>query len=422
MGISAPTVAKVNLSAVAHNYRRLRGLLPAGTRLSPVVKADAYGHGAAEVGRALWAEGAGWFTVATLDEGLALRRALPDADILVLVPALPGLCSPAELAEAADAVVSARLRTTVADPAAAEALDSAAARARGAVASPLPVHVEIDTGLGRGGVPAEEAPALLARVAACRHLRLEGVFTHFAEADSDDPAYSRRQLDTFHAALAAFRFGPAAETAGTGDDSGCFGLSPRYVPDAPGSLASSAGQPEQTSAGGGLLLHTANSAGTLRLPESRMGLVRCGLAIYGHSPDAEPRGLLPAMRVVSRLALVKRLPAGHPVGYDRTWTAGRPTVTGVIPIGYEDGYPRALSNNAVMTVRGRAVPVIGRVSMDQTVVDLTDVPGAAVGDEVTVISDDAAAPNSMAALAERAGTIPYELLCRLGNRVRRVYG
>jgi alanine racemase len=290
----------------------------------------------------------------------------------------------------------------VIDPAAADALDRIAAR----LGTQAPVHVEIDTGMGRMGVPLESAGRLLSHVAGCRHLRLEGVFTHFAEAESAGD-FTRRQLDRFYDTLARFEFGPP-ESTGSTDDSRVNALAPR--------------------SGGRLLLHAANSAAALAHPGTRLNMVRCGLAIYGYPPgegdaaaDAVAASLRPAMKVVSRLAAVKRLPVGHTVGYGRTWTAARDTVAGVVPVGYEDGYPRSLSNNAVMQVRGRFAPVIGRVSMDQTVVDLTDVPAAAAGDDVVVVSDNPAAPNSLAALAGRAGTIPYELLCRLGNRIRRMY-
>jgi alanine racemase len=405
--MSHPTVARVDLSAIVHNYRLMTRRVGPRTRVACVLKANAYGHGLAEVGRALADAGAEWFTVATLEEGVALRGALPTANILVLLPTLPG-----QDPEAAEAVIRHRLRPNLVDRADADALEALAER----MGVELPVHVEIDTGMGRMGVPSAEAAGLLSHVAGCRRLRLEGVFTHFAEAEAARPDFARRQLDVFYDCLADFDFRgrPGPGDAGA-DDSRTVGLDSRLVgPAAPG-----------------LLLHAANSAAAVRLPGSRLNMVRCGLVLYGHNPsEAEEEnpdglpaaeGLRPAMRVVSRLVAVKRLPAGHSVGYSRTWTAGRDTVTGIVPVGYEDGYPRALSNNAVMQVAGRDVPVIGRVSMDQTVVDLTDVPSAAVGAEVTVISDAPGAANSLPALARAADTIPYELLCRLGNRIRRVY-
>jgi alanine racemase len=394
-----PTRALIDTAAVAENYRRVVAAVGAGTRVCPVLKANAYGHGLREVGTALDAAGAGWFAVATADEGLSLREALPDADILVLLPAF----ADADSDRSAEMLLRRRLRPTVIDRPAADALDRTAAR----LGTRAAVHVEIDTGMGRMGVPLDEAEKLLTHVSGCRNLKLEGVFTHFAEAESVAGEFTRNQLDRFYDCLAHFEFGP--ETAGlSADDSRFAGFTAH--------------------SGGRLILHAANSAAALAHPRTRLNMVRCGLAIYGYPPsegaagdDSMTAALRPAMKVVSRLVAVKSLPAGHTVGYGRTWTATRDTVTGVVPIGYEDGYPRSLSNNAVMRVRGRYVPVIGRVSMDQTVVDLTDVPAAAAGDEVTVVCDDPRAPNALAALAERAGTIPYEMLCRLGNRVRRVY-
>jgi alanine racemase len=261
----------------------------------------------------------------------------------------------------------------------AEAL-GAAARDAGTVAK---VHVKLDTGMGRAGRSAQTAADLIAALRAVGGIVIEGVYTHFATADEADLSFVDEQLAAFHDA-----------TAGLG------------VP----------------------VRHAANSAAVFRLPASHFELVRPGLSVYGYWPNPAvepPVPLRPTMRVVSWLTDVKRLPPGHSVGYGRTFVTRRDSVIGLVPIGYEDGYLRRLSNRAVMIVRaGTAdaahVPVVGRVSMDQTVVDVTEVREPRAGEPVVVIDDDPAAPNSVRALARLMDTIPYEVTCGLGRRIRRV--
>ena len=253
-----------------------------------------------------------------------------------------------------------------------------AARAAGAEAQ---IHIKVDSGMGRSGASPRGVAELAAAIRAAAGLKLAGMYTHFATADEPDGAYLREQLSRFREAAEAL---PGRE---------------------------------------GLLLHAANSAATIASPDSHLDMVRPGLAVYGYQPaerPARPLALRPALRVWGRLMLTKRLPAGAGVGYGLTCTLRRDSVVGLVPIGYADGYFRCLSNRATMRVHGRDVAVLGRVSMDQVAVDLTDVPQARAGDVVEAISSDPAAPHSVENLARLAETIPYEITCRLGPRARRV--
>jgi alanine racemase len=233
----------------------------------------------------------------------------------------------------------------------------------------------------RSGAPAERLGDLVAEVRRRKAVKLEGIYSHLATADETDKHAAHDQLGRFQAAVAA-----AGGTAG-------------------------------------LTLHLANSAATIDLPETHLDMVRPGIAVYGYQPSDEMTHRLPlrpAMRVTGRLMQIKSVPAGSRCGYGLTYTFPRDSRVGLVPVGYADGYLRGFSSRTTMRVAGRDVPVCGRVSMDQVILDLSDTPAAQVGDEVEIISTDPAAPHSVENLARLAGTIPYEITCRLGRRVRRV--
>lgn len=367
--------AEISASAVRWNLGLLRKLLGGATRLCAVVKADCYGHGLAPLLEVI-APAADCLAVTTPEEAIGLRQMGYDGPVLMFFPA----CAYADGQELRDALRELLVRRVTLTVVAAAEIDAVAEAARqvGAAAS---VHVKIDTGMGRSGIPAADAEALIAKARACGQVHLAGVYTHFATADEADKAFAAEQLRRFADVLA--RTGCAA----------------------------------------GLIRHAANSAATIDLPESHLDMVRPGIALYGYQPSARMRNRLPLrpiLRLTGRLMQVKGVAAGSRCGYGLTYTFDRPSTVGLVPVGYADGYVRALSNRAVMRVRGRDAPVRGRVSMDQVILDLTDVPGAAVGDEVEIVSPDPGAPHSVERLAELAGTIPYELTCRLGRRVRRV--
>ena len=364
------TWVEVDLDRFASNLRAIRSLIGPGHDIFLVVKADAYGHGAVEMATAAAAEQVSVLGVATLHEGIQLRQAGCALPIVVLSPLLPG--------EIPDAVANG-LDPTVCDRAFARSL-SEAARAAG---RPQRIHVEVDTGMGRIGVREEEAEAFLAEITALPGLRLASVFTHFPDADGEDLSFSQDQVA---------RFGALLER-----------------------LAARGIRPPR--------LHAANSAGTVNLPEAWLDWVRVGLIAYGHLPPRSraPLALQPVMSFKSRLVQVRDLPAGVPISYARTHVTSRPTRTGVVAVGYGHGYSWLLSNRGHMLVRGRRVPILGRVTMDLTMVDVTEVPDVAVGDEVVLFGEQGDASLTLEEVARGSETIPYEIMCTIGKRVTRIY-
>ncbi len=370
------TWVEVDLDRFAANLRAVRAFVARGRppgrvpELLLVVKADAYGHGAVEISEAAEREGVAHLGVATLHEGIQLRQAGCRLPIVVLSPLLPS-----EIDEA----VAHRLDPTVCDLEFARALSDAAVTA----GAPQRVHVEVDTGMGRIGVREDQAEAFLATLVALPGLRLASVYTHFPDADGDDLAFSRDHVARFGALLE--RLGARGIRA------------PR--------------------------VHAANSAGTLQLPEAHFDAVRLGLIAYGHSPGGVATGVVlqPVMSFKSRLVQVRDLPAGAPVSYGRTYVTSRETRTGVVAVGYGHGYSWLLSNRGAMLVGGRRVPIVGRVTMDLTMVDLADAPEARVGDEVVLFGDQQDAALPLEEVARGSETIPYEIMCTIGKRVTRIY-
>jgi alanine racemase len=366
-------VAEVNLAAIERNARLLLETVGPQTTLCAVVKADGYGHGAVPVARAALAAGARSLAVATAQEAAELRWAGINAPVLVL-----GAISDAELpvAIAADAAL------TVWDLGFVEKQAAATGAGR-----EVRVHVKLDTGLGRLGTRMlTQALAVADAVRAARPaLRLAGAMTHFATADDD--------LDFAAAQLA--RFSPFVER-----------------------LRSSPG-------GGELIIHAANSAGTLRLPAARFDMVRVGIALYGCDPmnhDPADHGLEPALALRSYVAAVKPIAPGESTGYGRRFIADRETLIATLPIGYGDGIPtRALANSCDVLINGSRFPLRGMVSMDNITVDVGPQPGVAVGDRGTIIGIDGGKRQTAEDLATRIGTINYEVLCWISSRVPRVY-
>ena len=357
----------VDLSAIRDNVRAMRGQVPAQTLLLAVVKADAYGHGAAQVSRAALQAGAAWLAVARAEEGAQLRDAGINAPILVL-----GALTEAE----APVIAENRLTATVCAPEHVRALQQAASRA----GAPVSCHLKLDTGMGRIGVrtPAE-ARAVLDAAADCGSaVRLTGAYTHFADADGDDLSFTREQLRRFRALTEPL--------------------------------------PE------GLLLHCANSAAIHRLmPEAAFGMVRMGISLYGCPPVDPGCTLRPAMTWTAPVTQVKTIAPGDTVSYGRTFTADAPTRVATVACGYGDGYHRAASGRAMALIRGRRVPVIGRICMDQLMLDVTQVPDVRAGDAATLLGRDGDACITADELAGWAGTISYEILLAATERVHRVW-
>ncbi|MDP8925240.1 MAG: alanine racemase [Chloroflexota bacterium] len=366
-----PCWLDVDLDAVAANVAALRAHIGPATGLCAVVKAEAYGLGLVPVAKESLRAGAERVAVARVEEGVRLRVEGVTAPILLIAGFAAG---------EAEEIVRYRLTPTVVQSEDALALGRAAGRA----GLQLPVHVKVDTGLTRYGATPADAVTLARLIDSLGSLRLEGLYTHFAAADEPDGAFTRRQLDAFRAVL---------------DHLHRLGLDPPIA-------------------------HAANSAGTLGEPAARFDMVRTGLALSGHYPADHLAGrprLRPAVALRARLLRVQDVEPGTTIGYGRTFSAHQQMRVGLVPTGYADGVPRSHSNRAFALVRGTRVRLVGRVSMDQCVVDLSEVPDARGGDVVTLIG---AADGDRIALEEYAGwsdTITHEALCRVGARVPRRY-
>ena len=357
--------ATVSLQMLTHNVQVLRSRLAPGVGILAPVKADAYGHGAGAVARHLETLGVRWFGVATAQEALDLRAGGVTGDILVFIPVYDGL---RELLEQ-------NVTLSVGDAHSAEAVMQAAKD------QTAKVHLKVDTGMGRLGEGTQGTLATAQMLARTPNVELEGIWTHFACADEPDRSYTDRQLERFTEAVLVLE---------------------QHSIQVP-------------------LKHTANSAATVAYPESHFDLVRPGIALYGYhsSPHSVPFApeLTPAMTLTAPVTFVKPFCKGDSLSYGSLWTAPADTTIATVRFGYADGYPRVLSTKAAAQVRvhGRLCPVVGRVCMDQVMVDVGPLD-VAVGDRVTVFGPDGPTAES---LGEAAGTISYELLVRLGGRVTR---
>lgn len=365
-----PAWVEVDLDRLRQNIKAIREWVGPGVKMLLVVKADAYGHGAREVSRAAWTAGVDLLGVATVHEGLELRQAGVEAPVLVLSPALES-----EI----ENIVSWDLRTTVATMQFARALSERGVREGTACA----VHVEVDTGMGRSGVDHAEAVSFVREVAALPGISLEGLFTHFPNCDGRNPEFERGQLAHFRKVVDGVRAGGLTVPA----------------------------------------LHSANSAALSALPESHLDMVRPGLLAYGIHPPGVPRpvDVKPVMSFYTRLVQVRNVPAGRGISYGSTYVADRPMRVGVIPVGYGHGYSSLLSNRGEVLVRGKRVPVIGRVTMDMTMVDLSSVPEADLNDRVVLFGGPDACAIGVDEVAAKAGLLSYEVMCTIGKRVVRKF-
>jgi len=366
-----PCWIEVDLDAIEHNVAALRDLVGPSCQVMAVVKAQAYGHGALPVAMAALEAGATWLAVARVQEGVQLREAGVDAPVLLLGP-----FTDTEV----PLIVRWELRPTLVNPRQAAELSRAAA----ASGRMVPVHVKVDTGLGRYGASVEELRTLLREMGSMPALRLEGLYSHFATAEDPDGSYASSQLETFRAVHAMLE-----------------GEGFRFP-----------------------LLHMGNSGGALGVEGSHLDMVRIGLSLYGlhPSPHLVPRAALrPALSLHSRIARVFPLQPGQSVGYGRIFVATEPRIAALIPVGYADGLPRSHSNRGFVLVNGRRSRLIGRISMDQCVADVTEVGPVAEGDPVVLIGSQGETAITCEEFAQRSGTISYEVLTSLGYRVPRVY-
>lgn len=373
-GLNDYCVAELSSSALKHNLSLVRNALKPTTKFCAVVKANCYGHHWSDC-KDVISPMADWLAVATPVEAIAMRRSGWKKPILLLMASgFSGKTARKRLQQ----LIANDITLTITAPVDIE-VASAVASELGRTAK---AHIMIDTGMTRSGIRHDRAPDLIHHACKQPGMALTGLYTHYPLADAADKTFTREQLARF---LAAVRL--------SGDDAK------------------------------GLLLHSAASAATIDLPETHLDMVRVGTASYGYQPSDEMHNhlpLRPILRIVSRLTQVKEVAAGSRVGYGLTYRFVKSGRVGLVPIGYADGYCRSFSNRAVMRIGDRFVPVRGRVSMDQTIIDLTELPEAKVGDPVEIVSSDPKAPNSVNNLARVANTIPQVITCGFGARIRHI--
>lgn len=363
---------EINLAALRHNVQQLVAHLEGRATLMAVVKADAYGHGAVTVARAALSAGARWLGVATVPEGMELRQAGIQAPILVM-----GAVSSAEEVQA---IAQWRLQPTVVSPKQGLVISDTLSQL---VSAPLPVHLKLDTGMARLGFDWQKAPEFVSFVRRLPHLEIASLYSHLATADSPDTTLLNQQHQRFKAAIAQLQ------------ESG-------YCPPK---------------------LHFANSAATLGFPHLHYDMVRVGLALYGLYPAPHLKARLdlqPVMQVKARITHLKDIDAGTGVSYGHQFVADRPMRIAVVAIGYADGVPRALSNRMSVLIQGKPVQQIGNITMDQLMIDVTNVPHLQEGDAVTLLGQSAGATLTADDWADLTGTISWEILCGFKHRLPRI--
>ena len=375
-----PTWAEVSLAALRQNFRTVQKHVGANVTVCAVVKADAYGHGAVECSRALEAEGAKWLGVTSLDEAIPLREAGIHANILLMTGFWRG-----EESE----IIRLHLTPTIWEPWHIETLETAAA----ALGVPRhPVHLKVDTGMGRLGVAVDQLPRVLAALQAAKHLVLEGLSTHLASSEIMDAPSVAEQERSFDSARRMVREA---------------GMEPAFV-------------------------HMANTAAVISRRETWNNMVRPGVALYGYYLPFQRAGrevsggtlrlpVKPILTWKTRILSLRDFGANQPLGYGATYVTKAPARVAVLPVGYADGYNRQLSNRGRVIVREHYAPIVGRISMDLTLVDVTGIPGIAVGDEVILLGEREGLSVDALEHAELANSTPYEILCNISKRVPRRY-
>ena len=374
MKIQSRIYAAVNLDAVLYNLENMKKNISENTKIIAVLKADGYGHGAVPIAREIQSLPYIWgIAVATVEEGMELRNAGIQKPILILGYTYE---------EDYDTIVREDFRPAVFKKSMAQKLSQAAVKA----GKPVNIHIKIDTGMTRIGYrdPQRDVPEIL-EISRLPGIRIEGLFTHFARADETDPAPAYRQLEKYG------EFLKKLEAAGLS------------IP----------------------LKHCSNSAGIIRIPEANLDAVRAGVILYGMYPSDEvekkPVPLKPAMEIKSHIAYIKTVEPGTQVSYGGTYTTQRPTRIATIPVGYADGYARGLSNRGSVLIHGRRAPILGRVCMDQFMVDVTEIPEAKELDEATLLGKDGEDCIAMEELGDLSGRFNYEFACCISKRVPRIY-
>lgn len=367
--------AQVDLDAIARNVVNIKENLNSGTKVMAVVKADGYGHGSAAVaGKLEPLSFVAGFAVATAEEAHELRQSGIRKPVLVLGYTFP---------YSYELLAREEIRTAVFRPDCVEELGEAGRRA----GKPVKVHIKVDTGMNRIGIaPDESGLSFIRRLMNQEGIEIEGIFTHFARADEADKTNSKETLETFRRFLHMIKGELSLE-----------------IP----------------------VKHCANSAAAMELPQAQLDMVRTGIAIYGLYPSEEMDKsgvrLCPALSLYSHIVYLKTVEPGASIGYGGTYTADRRMRIATIPVGYGDGYPRSLSNRGYCLLHGRKAPIVGRVCMDQFMVDVSEIPEAAEGDRVVLLGRDGGEKIDAQLLGELSGRFHYELLCDLGNRIPRIY-
>ncbi|GJL78442.1 MAG: alanine racemase [Nitrospinaceae bacterium] len=373
------TVAQIDLDAFKHNLKEIRSLVAPQVKIMAVVKADAYGHGAVPCAKAAVEARTNWLGVAILEEGIELRENGITVPILVMGSIFPN--------EAND-LVRHDLSTAVSTLPLAEMLSQQAEKQGKTVG----VHLKVDTGMGRLGMFPEDLLCLVERIQSLKNLRIEGIFTHLSSADEPDTEYTELQFTRLLHALTA--------------------LKAKKIPLP--------------------MIHVANSAAILMVPDSHLNMVRPGIILYGAlpSPDLKPTvdamkahdvSFRPVMSWKSKIIQINQVPKGAPLSYNRQFTTERDSLIATLPTGYGDGLNRALSNNMDVLIRGQRAPQVGIICMDLTLVDVTDIKGVQLEDEVVLIGTQGEETITADDMAEQCGTISYEILCNVSKRVPRVY-
>ena len=366
--------AEIDLDAILYNMESMHGNIAENTKIMAVIKADGYGHGAVEIAETIdHLDYVFGYAVATVEEGLILRKHGIEKPILILGYVFP---------DQYEAMIRAEIRPTVFTAEMAEELSEAAEK----TGMDCKIHFAIDTGMGRIGYQVtEEAADEMTRLAKLPHIMVEGIFTHFAKADEIEKEPTHRQIELFIHMIQM------------------LGQRGVKIP----------------------IHHCSNSAGIVEIPEANMDLVRAGITLYGLWPsdevDKTKISIKPALSLITHVAYVKELEAGHSVSYGGTYTTKGTRKIATIPVGYADGYARSLSNKGDVLIHGRRAPICGRVCMDQFMVDVTDIPDVAVGDEVILIGSAGEETITMEEVGAISGRFNYEFVCDLGKRIPRVY-
>ena len=365
--------AEIDISAIKHNIDLMYSKLSDDMKLYMVIKADGYGHGALPIAEAFEEdERVEGFAVATVSEGIELREGGIKKDILILGVTFP---------DSHKEVVDHNIIPTIADVQNAESYN----RIGQNMGKSIRVHIKIDSGMGRIGFrPDEDGLADIRKICDMEWLSVDGIFTHFARADETDKTATKTQYDRFIRVIREL------------EKAGC------YIPNK----------------------HAANSAAILSFPTEELNIARAGIVIYGLLPSEEVGGdedLRPALSLYSHIVFIKEVSAGTPISYGGTYVADSDRLVATIPVGYADGYPRSLSNKGEVLIRGQRAKVLGRVCMDQMMVDVTDIPGVTFGDRVVIIGQDGNERITAEELGELSGRFNYELVCDLNKRIPRIY-